>query len=132
MLTHLGGVVGELLQRVTVHRTQLGRILDAVQVPDRRPGPAQAFVEPLQRRDEGIEIARRRIGHQGLDRGAILGQNGVDRGRNVLGRDGGEVGQLGGRQQGIGGRDHPPKVTSRRREIKPVPESMPGVRAAGA
>jgi hypothetical protein len=56
-----------------------------VQVRDLAPGPADAFVRILERRDEFIPGGLRL--HDGRDGGAAVGEQLLDRGRYMLGLD---------------------------------------------
>jgi hypothetical protein len=106
VLSERAAVLGDLLQCGRVRLAQRRRILDAVQVRDRRERAPELFLEAFERRDQAGEIARGRIGDQAVDLVPVVGEHGRHGRQGVFGRERLEVGQLAVGEQGVVGGRH--------------------------
>ena len=104
VLAELGPVLGDLRQVGVVGLAQRRVVHHRVQVRDLAPGAADALVRVLERRDEFVP--GRFCLQRGLGGGATVGEQLLDRGRNVLRLDPLELRQAGKIEQGIILRQH--------------------------
>src|SRR5471032_3020170 len=101
VLRQRGPELGDLGLVIVVGGAQLGRVDHIVQMADDAPGAAQQLGRVLQRRDEVVPRDLRHRRFQRGDDGAVLLQQRVDGGTDVVRRDGVEARQAGEIEQGI-------------------------------
>jgi len=111
ILAHLGVVLAQQRQAAFVGFAQLGAVHHRIQVADWRPGTAKTFAHVILRLDQvGPGPLRWRVGQQGIELRAVVGQNLLDGRFDMFGTDLGKGWQIVGLQQRIGHGGYPDSI----------------------